>query len=254
MRWSLSAGSPVADPSWSPSGFRIAYRAGGALRVVAGDGSGDRPLARGIGPAAPAWVRGGPHLLAYVAGNGEVVVRNTDSGEFVGSTDAPPGVHALAWAGDGSSLLVATRSALLLHDVATSKLVDRLALGAPRRLPLPAATAVADASFSPDGKAIAVLLSRPGDSARPPRSELLLVDPDRKRARGLFRAPGVLPSFAWSPNGDRLLLPWPSADQWLFIPADGRSRVRAIGGISAEFSPGAEAGATGFPRLDGWCC
>ncbi|HEX5763483.1 MAG TPA: hypothetical protein VFY04_10260 [Solirubrobacterales bacterium] len=254
VRWSISATASVADPRWSPSGFRIAYRAGRTLRVVGGDGSGDRPLARGIAAVAAAWVPGGPHVLAYADADGEVVVRNADTGEILGSTEASAAARAVTWAPDGSSLLVATRDALLVHDVGTSKLVGRLALGAPRRLPLPPASTVAGASFSPGGETIAALLSRPGDGARPARSELVLIDPAGGGTRGLFRAPGPLAGFAWSPNSERLLLPWPAADQWLFIPADGRGRVRAIGGISAEFSPGMEPDMAVFPRLEGWCC
>ncbi|HEU4598823.1 MAG TPA: hypothetical protein VFS26_03690, partial [Solirubrobacterales bacterium] len=36
-RWSIAAAARVEDPRWSPSGFRIAYRAGGELRVVHAD-------------------------------------------------------------------------------------------------------------------------------------------------------------------------------------------------------------------------
>ena len=39
-RWTLAARGRIADPRWSPSGFRIAYRSGDDLRVVAGDGTG----------------------------------------------------------------------------------------------------------------------------------------------------------------------------------------------------------------------
>lgn len=254
VRWSLSAAAPIADLSWSPSGFRVAYRAGRALRVVGGDGRGDRLLARRAAPAAPAWAPGGPHLLAYIEADGGLVVANTDTGETAAAAAAPSGTRAVGWAPDGSALLFATRDALLLRDVGASKLLDRLTLGPVRRLPLPAGATVERAAFSPDAGTIAALLSRPGDGARQPRSELALIDPNGGATRGLFRAPGVLADIAWSPGGDRLLLPWPAADQWLFIPADGRRRVRAVGGISAEFSPGAPPGAARFPRLEGWCC
>jgi len=253
VRWSLSAGSPIGNPRWSPSGVRIAYRARRTLRVVAGDGSGDRLLASRIAPVPPAWAPAGPHLLAYVGG-GELVVANADTGEEIGSAAAPPATRALAWAPDGSRLLVVTRDSLLLREARTGKLSGRLDFGPPVRLQLPAGAIVERASYSPGGTTVAALLRRPGNGARPPRSELLLVGPDGESSRALFRGPGRLSGLAWSPGGERLLIAWPTADQWLFIPADGRARVRAIGGISAAFSPGAPPSRSGFPRLDGWCC
>jgi dipeptidyl-peptidase 4 len=42
---SLPAASPAADPRPDPSGRWIAYAHGGALRVIAADGTGDRPVA-----------------------------------------------------------------------------------------------------------------------------------------------------------------------------------------------------------------
>jgi len=252
VRWSLSAADPVADPLWSPSGFRIAYRAGQALRVVAGDGVGDSLLDRGVAPVPAVWSPQGPHLLAYLDDRGGLRVVNADSGQTVGSAKTPAGTAGLDWAADGSQLLTATRRSLLLRDVGVGKLVDELAFGPTRSIPLPPGATVSDASFSPRGKTIAVLLGLPARGARPPRSELALIDPADDSLRPLFTAPGRLPDLTWSPDGRRLLIPWPDADQWLFIPVGGGGRVRAIGGISAEFAPGAQNAA--FPQIEGWCC
>src|SRR5439155_19771313 len=46
VHWSIARPRPVLGARWSPDGFRIAYRSGGALRLVAGDGTGDRLLLR----------------------------------------------------------------------------------------------------------------------------------------------------------------------------------------------------------------
>ncbi|MFC7343603.1 S9 family peptidase [Saccharopolyspora griseoalba] len=46
----LPAEQPVADPRPSPDGARIAYLAGGALRVIEADGTGDRAIAEPDGP------------------------------------------------------------------------------------------------------------------------------------------------------------------------------------------------------------
>lgn len=255
VRWSLSAAGPVADPRWSPSGFRIAYRAGQSLRVVAGDGTGDGLVAGRVAAAPAAWSPLGPHVLAYVGARDELLVVNTDTAERIGAAPAPPGTRELSWARDGSSLLAATRHSLWVYGVSAAKLRGRVDPGAPRRLfPLPAGTVVEHVAFSPRGETVAALLSRPASGGRPPRGELLLIDVASGSGRVLFRAPGRLSGLAWSPDGRRLLIPWPDADQWLFIPADGRGRVRAVGGIAAEFSPGADQGGAHFPRLDGWCC
>ena len=67
VRWSLQAPRPVQQALWSPSGFRVAYRSGGDLRVVAGDGSGDRELGRAsFSPLA--WRPGRAHVLAHISG------------------------------------------------------------------------------------------------------------------------------------------------------------------------------------------
>lgn len=252
VHWSLSAGAPVADPRWSPSGFRIAYRSGDALRVVAGDGTGDAPLARAVAPVPAAWAPLSLHLLAYVDAGGAIRVADADSGEVLGSAGAASGTTAIEWAPDGSSLLETTPRSLRLHPVGIGKLAGSVGLGPARRVPLPPGATVREAAFSPTPGTIAVLLERQGSASRPARGELALVEPGSP-PRALFTAPGRLSGLAFAPDGSRVLVGWPDADQWLFIPADGRGRVRAIGGISGEFSPGEPPGAP-FPRIDGWCC
>jgi hypothetical protein len=251
--WSLSARAPVYDPLWSPSGFRIAYRAGATLRVVAGDGTGDAPLDRGVGPVPAVWLPQGPHLLSYLDHRGALRIINTDTGEAVGSTMAPAGTTAIGWAPDGSRLLEATRHALLLREVRVGKVADDMSFGPVRRVPLPSGATVRDASFSSRSEVIAALLRLPARGERPPRSALVLIDPAELSLRPLFTTPGRLRDLLWSPNGRRILIPWPDADQWLFIPVGGAGRVRAIAGIAAEFAPGRPGNAR-FPRIDGWCC
>ena len=124
VRWSLAAPRPVSNPAWSPSGVRVAYMSGSSLRVVAGDGTGDRPLAGGVAAVEPAWrplsepvpagqVAIGPktNVLAYADRRGRVTVarRRLRSGPVakprlwradsrapvVGGPPAPPGPHGL---------------------------------------------------------------------------------------------------------------------------------------------------------------
>jgi dipeptidyl aminopeptidase/acylaminoacyl peptidase len=196
----------------------------------------------------------GPHLLAYIKAGDMLRIVNSDSGELVASSGARAGIETLGWSPDGARLLEATRSSLWLRDVSFGKLISGLELGPARRIPLPPGTAIQSASFSPRDGTIAVLLTLPAHGGRTARSEVVLVDGVEDRPRPLFTAPGHLSDLEWSPAGSHLLIGWPDADQWLFVPSAGIGKVRAVGHISAEFDPGGVATGTFFPRVDGWCC
>jgi hypothetical protein len=251
-RWSISASDRIDDPRWSPSGFRVAYRTGGTLRVVRADGTKDALVGSASAAVPPAWFPPGLHLLAYVDGRRRVVVAETDTNRHMDAVGASPGVVGLGWSADGHELAEFSRRDIWIRDVRMSKLTSSLRLDTARRIPLPAAAVVRAAAFSPRGRTIAVLLDRslgPG----PPRSEALLVDPAGGPTRRLFGVSGHLTELAWSPDGRRLLLAWPAADQWLFVPTEGGARLRAIGEIAAVFAPG-NARRAAYPRVEGWCC
>jgi dipeptidyl aminopeptidase/acylaminoacyl peptidase len=249
-RWSISAPAPVSDPRWSPSGFRIAYRAGAQLRVTAADGTGDALLARRVEAVPPAWSARGLPLLAYVDAGGRLRIANSESAETIGSAPALARIADLEWAPDDSALLESSPHRLRLRPLTVRKLVARIGIGPPREVPLPGGARVRDAALSPDGDTVAALLTI--SSGGGPRSTVVLAGTHGGPRRVLFRTPGRLSELAWSPDGGRLLIAWPDADQWLFIPASGRTRVRAIGGVAGQFAPGGRDAA--FPRIDGWCC
>jgi hypothetical protein len=63
----------------------------------------------------------------------------------------------------------------------------------------------------------------------------------------VFSASGRLERPVWSPDGRWLLVGWPTADQWVFVRADGK-RIRAVSNVSEQFR------SRSFPRVEGWCC
>jgi hypothetical protein len=66
--------------------------------------------------------------------------------------------------------------------------------------------------------------------------------------RVIFRGTGDFGGLEWSPDGRMLLVTWPTADQWVFVRADGRSRIAAVSNVREQFGGGR------FPSVAGWCC
>jgi hypothetical protein len=250
-RWSISASGRVGDPRWSPSGFRIAYRAGASLRVEHADGTASTRVAATSAAVPPAWYPPGPHVLAYVDAERRLAVAEADTGSTIDVSAASPGVTGLSWSRDGRELLEVSRRGLWLREVGVGKLAGVFRLGAADRLDLPATVTIRTAAFAPRGRTVAVLIER--QSAARPRSEALLISPSGGPAKRIFAVSGRLTELAWSPDGRRLLLAWPAADQWLFVPVARGASLRAIGGVSAVFAPGRSARAP-FPQIKGWCC
>jgi hypothetical protein len=219
VHWALSRRGRIWAARWSPGdGYRVAYVTGGGLRIVNGDGTGDRPFAAAR-PVAPAWQPHRAHVLAYVDADRRIQVVGVDGGPDRWRTRPHSRVFALAWSPDGRRLVAATPRRLLVFSAAGRLVAVRRVAG--RR----EATAV---SFSPDGRLAVV------------RGDDVVVG-----GRVLFRGPGGFGAVAWSPSGRRLLVSWPDADEWLFLDADG-GRVAAVGNIARQFD--------GSPRAVEWCC
>ncbi|HEV2727936.1 MAG TPA: hypothetical protein VGV34_06555 [Solirubrobacterales bacterium] len=248
-RWSITAPRRVADPRWAPAGERIAYRSGETLRIVAGDGTGDRLLARSTAPVAPAWSPLGDAGLAYVSSAGMLRIVHSEDGGDLAIGLAGSNVGEIEWGGGGSTILETSQGALRLQEVQPSKLEARPRIGPRRELPLPGGTTVVDAALAPERPAVAAVLTRWRDHGT--RSSVLLFEEGAKKPRRLLNVPGSLGQIAWSPDGRRLLVAWPAANQWLFLPV-GRGEGRAVADISTAFAPGHRAAS--FPRLEGWCC
>lgn len=245
-RWSLARPGPVANARWAPSpGFRIAYTEGDTLRLVGGDGTGDRLLARNVAPVAPAWLpRLGRTVLAYARPDGAVRVVDVASGEELMRTPRARRIREIFWTPDGF-LAVLTARELRVHGRGGRLLRSARAaqghelLGA---VALPGGRVIY-AEF--DAEAGATALVRAACFAPDP---CLLIGPGQ-----VFRGAGRLQDLSLSPDGRWLLAGWPEADQLLFLRLPGVQKIVAVDDVRREFDPGRPARGA-FPRLAGWCC
>ena len=220
VHWKLARPGLIHDPHWSYEGFRLAYFAGGALRVVNGDGTGDHLLTRNARPGMLAW-EPGTHSLAYVNRGGNIAVRNVDhprSPAYIRTRLSP---RRLEWTHDGR--LVAAG----LHTVGV------FAKRGPQLSRTGVAGRITAASTSPDGKRLALVELRNGDSN-------VVVD-----GKSVFKGVGPIANVVWSPDGHWLLLNWRGADEWLFLRTPAKKLV-TVSNIRSTFGEGA--------AVVGWCC
>jgi hypothetical protein len=89
VRWTL-ARRDIGFPRWggTRTDTRIAYLSRGELRVVGGDGKGDRLLDGRAAERAPVWQQGEGHRLAYATRDGAVRIVDADTGAVL-DRDAP---------------------------------------------------------------------------------------------------------------------------------------------------------------------
>jgi len=242
VRWSLARREPIRAAAWSSvDGFRVAYLAGPQLRVVNGDGTGDRPYRDALAKVAPAWRPDNTHVLAYLDGASRVRVEAVDARQTLWRGPRLDRPHKLAWSPDGRRLLALTSTKVVVFSRGGEMLHEHtLATG----------TLAEDAAWAPGGNAIALARRHP----KRQRADIVLVTPGaRGRQRLLFTGPGRFGPLAWSPNGEWLLVSWPQADQWLFLRPDTDAAVSAVANIARQFDPGT-SGAPAFPVVAGWCC
>jgi hypothetical protein len=234
VRWTLARAGPIRLPRWggSATNTRIAYLAGRTLRVVAGDGMGDRLLASRARAVSPSWRPGPDHVLTYVTGSGSIVTVDADSGRVAWRWRPPAAPLEVEWAPNGRRLLVRAPRFLWVLDPNGRVRYELLR---------PPAAPIADATFA--GTGVAFVQWADGGSSVWLLPRLV---PDRSAARRLFEGAGRIDAVEASPDGRWLLLPWPSADQWLFLRASRRPRIEVAGGIGARLGDGS--------TVAGWCC
>jgi WD40-like Beta Propeller Repeat len=234
VRWSLPAPGPIRLARWGPGdGYRIAYVSGPSVRIVDGDGTDDRLLGAARARVAPAWRPDNLHVLAYVDRRDRVRAVAVDSRRELWRSQPVPGVRELAWSADGHRLVVAAGRRLRLFSRSGRPLTGRS---------LPPGTVADDVAWSPRGGRLAVVRR----DVAAGRSEVVVSG--RGRSRLLFSGSGRFGAIAWSPDGRRLLVPWPDADQWLFLGP----RTSAVANIGRQFAP--RAGQRTFADVVEWCC
>lgn len=242
VRWTIGRPRRISGARWSPDGFRVAYLSGFELRVVAGDGTGDKVLRNRVALTPPAWRPRAEHELVFGTVDGQIALANTDTG--VTRWRAPVGEPAtqLVWSEDGQRLLALGERYLRIFDANGQELgVLGLPLG-------PSGIA-----FVRKSHRFVLIRWQPATG----RSELVLMDAEAQRGeeRSLFSAAGEFRSLAISPNGRWLLVGWVGADQWLFLRLDAL-RVRAVSNIAEQFGGplGERPLSAHFPPSVSWCC
>ncbi len=233
VRWTL-ARPGVRSPRWSgtETDTRIAYVDRSGLRVVAGDGSGDRLLVPGFRGIA-AWKPGERFVLA-TASEQEVRVIDTADGRTLWRRARVGVPRDVNWSLDGQRLLVAGSRSVSVYDARGGRPYE---LG-------PDAAPIRSAALAPNGGSLVFAQEAGG------RTQLWVVPrirPDASAARRLFGGAGSFDEVAWSPDGSWVVATWSEADQWLFVRSGGAG-IRAVSNVAQQFR------SRSFPRIEGWCC
>jgi hypothetical protein len=110
VHWSLARPN-VRFPRWAGDRIdtRIAYLSGTSLRVVAGDGTGDRLLRRNVATMPPTWLPGDGFRLAYTDRAGRTVVVDADTGRVLRERDAPAATALIRRRGSASEVVAGGR-------------------------------------------------------------------------------------------------------------------------------------------------
>ncbi len=221
VRWALTRAG-AALPRWAGTltDTRIAYLSRSGLRVVGGDGRGDRLLDSTATQVAPAWVPGGPSTSRTSRAAARSFGATRSRAPCAGGARPTSSRSRSNGRTTGGSSPSRRRTRVVVLD-ADGRVVRTIgSLGA----------TLVTSAFRPHSHQLAVSVRLPS------RSEVKLVDIDHPgRARLRFAGPGTFGDVVWSPDGTTLLVDWPTANQWVFLRG---AKVHAVGNISEEFPRG----------------
>jgi hypothetical protein len=246
VHWSVAREGIVRGARWSPEihpgDTRVAYLNGPQLRVVGGDGRGDKPLRRIVAATPPAWRPAEDFELAFSTVDGRIELIQTDSAKTLWRTVAGEIPTSLVWSEDGERLLVLGERSLRVLDSDGRKLSSiRFPLG-------PSGVA-----FVRKGHQFVMIRYSPATG----QSNLVLLQAEASlgEQRFLYSAPGNFGTLAVSPNGNWVLVGWVNADQWLFLRLSP-AKVQSVSNIVEQFGGAgpAEPLSTAFPESVSWCC
>lgn len=245
VRWSLDSRPPVNDPRWAPSGLRVAYLAGGSLRVVDGDGSDDGELAATVAQVPPSWRPGeNANVLSYITRSGMIVTANADSrNELWRSQDRAKFVQ-LDWSADGQRLAAVTDQTLRIYGRDGSPAARyRLSTDFPIAIP----GEVEEVAFAPTGNRLAIARERRGGS----QTEVVIVKTTGEPGQPtrVFRGTGAIGDVTWSPDGEWLLVAADGVTEWVFVDITGRSQREVLPDTTHLLGSRTE-----LPDVSGWCC
>lgn len=247
VKWSIARTGRVRGARWSsevsPRDTRIAYLSRRSLRVVGGNGTGDKEVRRIVAPVPPAW-RPEAFELAFSTVDGRIELLDSETAKTVWRTVPGEVPRQLVWSEDGERLLALGDRSLRVLDSRGRKLWS---IGLP--------VGPSGVVFTRENRNHNFVLVRYSPATG--RSDLVLLSAEANpgEARFLYSAPGEFGSLAISPNGKWLLVGWMNADQWLFVRL-AAAKVQAVSNISQQFGVETEGKPIekAFPESVSWCC
>ena len=253
--WSLSAHGAGRRPALvAVAAYRIAYRAGAGCGSTAADGSDDRPGRR---RGRPGRRRPGRRSAAWRWPTSTRAAAAADRRRRERRAARPrrrrwPAIRALEW-GDatGRDPAGSSRSALRLRPARFGKLErPRSGSAAPAAARCRPAHRVRDAALAPRRRH-GRRRRADGAAAGAARADSVLVYAAAGAPRRLSTVPGRLSrSRLGARAAARLLVAWPGADEWLFLPLRRRRGPRGRP-TSPPPSRRASRGAVAFPQRRG---
>jgi TolB protein len=203
------------DPAWSPDGRTIAFFSGARIYLMNADGSKHRPVTRPQRDVRDlAWSPDG-RKLAFLQGRGDCgpgchdlyVVNSDGSGLRNLTATLPVGIRLNldpasdpAWSPDGQMIAFAflCRPRCGPNNLGEPIYVVKADGSGLRKLTPKPVGAYRDPAWSPDGRKIAFVSDRDGNS------EIYVMNANGKGQRNLTRNPAFDADPAWSPDGRKI--------------------------------------------------